>query len=236
MSNEMIKRGSDGLPITIVEYNPDEESKKEKIWQAYQMRLRGYTVSQVAQILNVSRKTVYNYIKAYRDSASQSVESIDQNAYLGEIRSEFAQMREEAWTDFQSANKVSDRIRCLKFISELRLRETKILQDCNAIHQTPQRIEHSVKHEGEVRHAHLHAELSEENLEAVATQILSLRVGMKSEQLLAMRGRDIHYIEPAVQKGQPGFIDQENDESPMPMPHTRPFSLDPEDTFTDKDK
>lgn len=189
---------------------------KDRRRQVFHLKSRGYTHQEIADMFGLHRDTIKKDVRLYKTQLKDAQTKLDRDDYVGQVRSDYEQMRDELWKDLQKATKPGERTRIIALIAKLRAEETKILHDCDLLEKAPQRIEHTHNVQGSI--THLHIDLSETMLEAVETLIISQHMKLSPENLLMLRGREPEFIDVPA-KGEPKPLPQEKArKKPLPEP------------------
>jgi transcriptional regulator with XRE-family HTH domain len=162
------------------------ETREEKMHQAHNFSLRGYTNKQISKFFNVTPSTVASWLRDQKTKLKETRAEIDGTDYTVELRSQFAQLRKEAWSNYLNARKEIDRARYLAMIRATVVDEAKLLQSMGALYKEPEKTETSVD---------INIELSEEKVEALAMMLLSKEVGASTDKMIEMRGSEPLYID-----------------------------------------
>jgi transposase len=111
-------------------------------------RLRGETITGIADTLGCSVGTVNNDIKAIRESNNKLVEQFDQEDYVGDTLQTFKKIEEEAWRQVFALDVGDSRkAKFLDSIRSTRKEAVKLLQSSGLLHKEAQKVEVQVTSE-----------------------------------------------------------------------------------------
>ena len=105
-------------------------------------RLRGQPAGTIARALNVSENTIYNDIKAIRDSNLKHVTTFVQEDFIGDTIQTFQRIEQEAWN--QVAQLDDGDARKAKFLDSVRAsrkEQIKLLQNSGLLHKEANKVE-----------------------------------------------------------------------------------------------
>lgn len=200
------------------------ETREERMHQAHNFSLRGYSNGQIARLFGVNPTTVGSWLNTHKEKLKESKSRIDGDDFTVEIRSQFEQLRREAWSNYLNARKEVDRARYLSMVRTTIVDEAKLLQSMGALYKEPDKKETSVE---------VNIELSEEKVEALAMMLLSKEVGASADRMLEMRGSQPLFIEakPLEKLDPKALPEKKKEELPLPMPIQK--ILDYDDVMTE---
>ena len=119
-----------------------EEVIEIRRMEVIRRRLRGQTAGAIARTLNVSENTIYNDIKAIRDSNLKHVTTFVQEDFIGDTIQTFQRIEQEAWN--QVAQLDDGDARKAKFLDSVRAsrkEQIKLLQNSGLLHKEANKVE-----------------------------------------------------------------------------------------------
>ena len=125
-----------------------ERSVELRRIEVIRRRLRGETITTIADALGCSVGTINNDIKAIRDSNAELVSQFSQKDYVGETLQTFQKIEEEAWRQVFALD-VGDS-RKAKFLDSIRATRKeaiKLLQNSGLLHKEAEKVEVQVTSE-----------------------------------------------------------------------------------------
>jgi hypothetical protein len=127
--------------------NPERAVEMRRV-EVIRRRLRGETISSIADSLGCSISTINNDIKAIRTSNEELVSNFDQSEYVGETLQTFKRLEEEAWTQvFALDIGDSRKAKFLDSIRSTRKEAIRLLQSSGLLHKEAERVEVQVTSE-----------------------------------------------------------------------------------------
>jgi len=119
-----------------------EEVIEIRRMEVIRRRLRGQTAGTIARALNVSENTIYNDIKAIRESNAKHVTTFVQEDFIGDTIQTFRRIEQEAWD--QVAQLDDGDARKAKFLDSVRAsrkEQIKLLQNSGLLHKEATKVE-----------------------------------------------------------------------------------------------
>tara|TARA_R100000152_G_C6702453_1_gene131697 strand:+ start:209 stop:835 length:627 start_codon:yes stop_codon:yes gene_type:complete len=138
---------SDGSNAQQMMMSPEEVIELRRM-EVIRRRLRGQTAGTIARALNVSENTIYNDIKAIRQSNVKHVTTFAQEDFIGDTLQTFQRIEQEAWN--QVAQLDDGDVRKAKFLDSVRStrkEQIKLLQSSGLLHKEAQKVEVQVTSE-----------------------------------------------------------------------------------------
>jgi len=127
--------------------NPERAVEMRRV-EVIRRRLRGETISSIADSLSCSISTINNDIKAIRDANAELVTNFDQGDYVGETLQTFKRIEEEAWIQvFALDIGDSRKAKFLDSIRATRKEAIKLLHSSGLLHKEAERVEVQVTSE-----------------------------------------------------------------------------------------
>ena len=131
----------DGNNARKMMMSPEEVIEIRRM-EVIRRRLRGQTAGTIARALNVSENTIYNDIKAIRDSNLKHVTTFVQEDFIGDTIQTFQRIEQEAWN--QVAQLDAGDARKAKFLDSVRAsrkEQIKLLQNSGLLHKEANKVE-----------------------------------------------------------------------------------------------
>ena len=131
----------DGNNARKMMMSPEEVIEIRRM-EVIRRRLRGQTAGTIARALNVSENTIYNDIKAIRDSNLKHVTTFVQEDFIGDTIQTFQRIEQEAWN--QVAQLDDGDARKAKFLDSVRAsrkEQIKLLQNSGLLHKAANKVE-----------------------------------------------------------------------------------------------
>ena len=131
----------DGNNARKMMMSPEEVIEIRRM-EVIRRRLRGQTAGTIARALNVSENTIYNDIKAIRDSNLKHVTTFVQEDFIGDTIQTFQRIEQEAWN--QVAQLDDGDARKAKFLDSVRAsrkEQIKLLQNSGLLHKEANKVE-----------------------------------------------------------------------------------------------
>tara|TARA_R100001082_G_scaffold109988_1_gene88521 strand:- start:5704 stop:6336 length:633 start_codon:yes stop_codon:yes gene_type:complete len=138
---------SDGPNAQQMMMSPEEVIELRRM-EVIRRRLRGQTAGTIARALSVSENTIYNDIKAIRDSNVKHITTFAQEDFIGDTLQTFQRLEQEAWN--QVAELDDGDVRKAKFLDSVRAsrkEQIKLLQSSGLLHKEAQKVEVQVTSE-----------------------------------------------------------------------------------------
>ena len=127
--------------------NPDKAIELRRV-DVVRRRLRGETISSIADSLGCSVSTVNNDLKAIRDSNNSAVRGFNQEDYIGDTLQTFKKIEEESWMQvFALDTGDSRKAKFLDSIRSTRKEAIKLLQSSGLLHKEAEKVEIQVTSE-----------------------------------------------------------------------------------------
>jgi len=137
----------DSLNKNTLAVNTEKAVELRRI-EVIRRRLRGETITTIADVLGCSVGTINNDIKAIRSANNASVVSFDQEDYVGETLQLFKKIEEEAWRQVFALDVGDSRkAKFLDAIRSTRKEAIKLLQSSGLLHKEAQKVEVQVTSE-----------------------------------------------------------------------------------------
>ena len=125
-----------------------ERSVELRRIEVIRRRLRGETITTIADALGCSVGTINNDIKAIRDSNAELVSQFSQKDYVGETLQTFQKIEEEAWRQVFALDVGDSRkAKFLDSIRSTRKEAIKLLQSSGLLHKEAEKVEVQVTSE-----------------------------------------------------------------------------------------
>ncbi len=139
--NDLENIDEDGSNARSMLMSPEEVIELRRM-EVIRRRLRGQTAGTIARALSVSENTVYNDIKAIRDSNLKHVTTFAQEDFIGDTLQTFQRIEQEAWN--QVAQLDDGDARKAKFLDSVRStrkEQIKLLQSSGLLHKEANKVE-----------------------------------------------------------------------------------------------
>ena len=183
--------------------------------QVYTMQMRGYSKPQISKILGVAVSTVRDDVSVHERELAQMTLRIDPDVYIAQVLTENEDLRREAWRNYETAKKDTDRARFLSLVKSIREGEMRSLREAGLLDRTAKQEDTS--HAGSTTIS----ELSGAQLDALTAVLLAEEMGLTPEEVLGLGGRPPIYVE-AGSNGAHEYTDPSKREKPLPMSHREP--------------
>ena len=121
--------------------SPEEAIEIRRI-EVIRRRLRGQTAGTIARALNVSENTIYNDIRAIRESNAKHVTTFVQEDFIGDTMQTFRRIEQEAWNQVEQLD--DGDARKAKFLDSVRAsrkEQIKLLQNSGLLHKEAKKVE-----------------------------------------------------------------------------------------------
>ena len=127
--------------------NPEKAIELRRI-EVIRRRLRGETISSIADALSCSVSTINNDIKSIRDINSSEIKDFNQEDYIGDTLQTFKKIEEESWYQvFALDTGDSRKAKFLDSIRATRKEAIKLLHSSGLLHKEAERVEIQVTSE-----------------------------------------------------------------------------------------
>ena len=139
--NDLESIDEDGNNAQKMLMSPEEVIEIRRM-EVIRRRLRGQTAGTIARALSVSENTVYNDIKAIRESNLKHVTTFAQEDFIGDTLQTFQRIEQEAWN--QVAQLDDGDARKAKFLDSVRStrkEQIKLLQSSGLLHKEANKVE-----------------------------------------------------------------------------------------------
>ena len=139
--NDLDDIDEDGSNARSMLMSPEEVIELRRM-EVIRRRLRGQTAGTIARALSVSENTIYNDIKAIRDSNLKHVTTFAQEDFIGDTLQTFQRIEQEAWN--QVAQLDDGDVRKAKFLDSVRStrkEQVKLLQSSGLLHKEANKVE-----------------------------------------------------------------------------------------------
>ena len=139
--NDLEGIDEDGSNARSMLMNPEEVIELRRM-EVIRRRLRGQTAGTIARALSVSENTIYNDIKAIRESNLKHVTTFAQEDFIGDTLQTFQRIEQEAWN--QVAQLDDGDVRKAKFLDSVRStrkEQVKLLQSSGLLHKEANKVE-----------------------------------------------------------------------------------------------
>ena len=139
--NDLEGIDEDGSNARSMLMSPEEVIELRRM-EVIRRRLRGQTAGTIARALGVSENTIYNDIKAIRESNLKHVTTFAQEDFIGDTLQTFQRIEQEAWN--QVAQLDDGDVRKAKFLDSVRStrkEQVKLLQSSGLLHKEANKVE-----------------------------------------------------------------------------------------------
>ena len=139
--NDLEGIDEDGSNARSMLMSPEEVIELRRM-EVIRRRLRGQTAGTIARALSVSENTIYNDIKAIRESNLKHVTTFAQEDFIGDTLQTFQRIEQEAWN--QVAQLDDGDVRKAKFLDSVRStrkEQVKLLQSSGLLHKEANKVE-----------------------------------------------------------------------------------------------
>jgi len=139
--NDLEGIDEDGSNARSMLMSPEEVIEIRRM-EVIRRRLRGQTAGTIARALGVSENTIYNDIKAIRESNLKHVTTFAQEDFIGDTLQTFQRIEQEAWN--QVAQLDDGDVRKAKFLDSVRStrkEQVKLLQSSGLLHKEANKVE-----------------------------------------------------------------------------------------------
>jgi hypothetical protein len=127
--------------------NPDKAIELRRV-DVIRRRLRGETISSIADSLACSVSTINNDLKAIRAANNSAIKEFNQEDYVGDTLQTFKKIEEESWMQvFALGTGDSRKAKFLDSIRATRKEAIKLLQSSGLLHKEAQKVEIQVTSE-----------------------------------------------------------------------------------------
>jgi len=127
--------------------NPDKAIELRRV-DVIRRRLRGETISSIADSLGCSVSTINNDLKAIRSANNSAIKEFNQEDYVGDTLQTFKKIEEESWMQvFALDTGDSRKAKFLDSIRATRKEAIKLLQSSGLLHKEAQKVEIQVTSE-----------------------------------------------------------------------------------------
>jgi DNA-binding CsgD family transcriptional regulator len=131
----------DGSNARQMMMSPEEVIEIRRM-EVIRRRLRGQTAGAIARALSVSENTIYNDIKAIRESNSKHITTFVQEDFIGDTLQTFQRIEQEAWDQVSQLD--DGDARKAKFLDSVRAsrkEQIKLLQNSGLLHKEARKVE-----------------------------------------------------------------------------------------------
>lgn len=156
----------------------------EKKRQAYSMHVRGHSVEEIASIMKRTPITIRNWLKDCSGEVHERLRTINDEDYVGILLSRFEALREEAWANYRSSTKKTDRGRFLKILMDLEAKELVALTKLGYISSEVE--EGGLEEKALEKTAFMRDQYKLAQLDTFALEMVAKRMGTDKDQLFNM--------------------------------------------------
>jgi len=128
-----------GSPEARGPLDPEDLTPDQCAGLAMYLKLEGYPLQEIGQILNASIPTVKRWLETVREDAVASIRGVDVGHLAGSIHMTFQHIYTKLMEVANVSEKESIRIQALKAAAELQTRMVALLKELGAIYRAPDR-------------------------------------------------------------------------------------------------
>lgn len=135
-------------------------TRRQKV---YNMKMKGYTITEIAEKLKVHRNTISKDLKYMTEEAKGAVSEELSQERLGNVIREMEEVAYKAWKDYERYESPQPRTNCLNLILKVKLAIIDVLQSTGAMPKAADKLDLSaeVKRIDDMTESELKAELAE---------------------------------------------------------------------------
>ena len=187
----------------------------EKKRQAYSMFVRGIPEAEIASIMNRTPNTIKGWIRDTAEDVEDKLKIIRGEDYVGLVLGRLQALREEAWANYHSSTKKTDRGRFWKAALDVEKTEVEMMMKMGFVKQAA--TEENINHNLEVNvTTFMNSDLNIAMLDAFSLDLISKQLGIPREQIVDMVPPDKNFQTLPTPKSQGNTTGEK--EKPIPEP------------------